>query len=142
MLPGLSNVLRRDKEKQRAAAAGLDNLQSPTQYTSMPRQSSAEFSPANPLLNYSRAPQLTTIQQQQQQQYQQQSSSNSSRSSSQHGMLPEEHRAREREKEKQAKAQLGNAYTQQMMANRQLQQHLTQNRQQQASPSRVSATSV
>jgi hypothetical protein len=129
MLPGLTSVLRRDKERQRAAAAGLDTMQSPSQYSpTMQRQISAESptSSSNPLLYASqvqqprRAPQPSS--------YQQASSSQLPMR-----MLPEEHRARE--KEKLAKASLGNAHTQQMMANRQVQQNLTPTRQQQLQPS-------
>lgn len=97
MLPGLSNVLRRDKERQRSAVS--------------------ESTP---------------------------SPSTSSRPAI-HVMLPEEHRAKEKEKEKMARAQLGNAYTQQMMANRQLQQNMSPTRQQQLQKSghgRVSSDEV
>lgn len=84
MLPGLSNVLRRDKERQRS--------------TLVPESIPSPSTSSRPAI---------------------------------HVMLPEEHRAKEKEKEKMARAQLGNAYTQQMMANRQLQQNMSPTRQQQ-----------
>ncbi|UZJ52734.1 hypothetical protein CBS101457_002054 [Exobasidium rhododendri] len=107
MLPGLSNVLRRDKERQRAAAAGLDSM-SPTQISNHHYSVSSQSSSSR-----------------QQTPTQQTHSSTASRAPSYYGMLPEEHRAKEKEREKLAKAQLGNAHTQQMMANRQMQQNVT-----------------
>ena len=142
MLPGLSNVLRRDKERQRAAAAGLDSLpagQGTGYYSSSPQghplrrdDSGGSSSSATMMQSVNRVHSPPSRQHPQQHpQSMQQHPPTVPRSSAQHGMLPEEHRAREKEREKLARAHLGNTHTQQMMANRQLQSSISPSKQQQ-----------
>jgi hypothetical protein len=143
MLPGLSNVLRRDKEKQRPSIASLEPISASqnTGYfssTVLRRDDSGGSTSSNPLLQATHTPQSPTRKPPPQQHpipMQQAAPSSSSSSSTRvpkhHHMLPEEHRAKEREREKLARAQLGNAHTQQMMANRQLQQNMSPARQDQ-----------
>lgn len=127
MLPGLSTVLRRDKERQRASAltqsgASTGSIGETSAEESVSNLSSnVPQSPNSSITNFRRnigPPQLipgagnsSLIAQ---------SPPQSSKMAS--GLLPEEHRARERER--MARAQLSNAHTGQMMANRQMQQEM------------------
>lgn len=128
MLPGLSTVLRRDKERQRASAltqsgASTGSIGDTSAEETGMYMSNVPQSPNSSGNNVRRnigPPQLIA------------GTSNSSSISQSppqgirmpSGLLPEEHRARERERERLARAQLSNAHTGQMMANRQIQQEM------------------